>query len=458
MSYKQITTTLMSLEEKFNLFSLKQDGVYVWKLIRMPVMTYLISKANNINSIHGTVGKKEKLLSAVQFFLNSVISNPFFINRDISKIIIENPRKIYWNDRIIDPYTHFFLNESQDYHVLENIYKLKHMKSVFKPSSSTHFLLISAYLKKKLSKKKSFSIQNLDILKLVKQQIQRELDIEVPIINIALEKYCEFITNYSIYNSLFKMKKWKEIYIVCSYGKESIISAAQENNVKVIEFQHGVMGPYHLGYHFPSLTKVPYFPDEIYLFGDYWDKTTSLPNNTKKNYYGYPYLKEYIYQRRNEIGNKQRNEIVIVSQGNVGKELSEFVYNLAVRLTNYSFKYKLHPGEFGRWKKEYPQLLQMSKLSNVEIIEDEKNLYDLFTTSSIVIGVSSTAIFEAVAFKVQPIIVKLSSYEYMLDLNRQFNVPILESSIDVEKYILDYEQEDMQININSLFKDLKIIN
>jgi len=57
--------------------------------------------------------------------------------------------------------------------------------------------------------------------------------------------------------------------------------------------------------------------------------------------------------------------------------------------------YKLHPGEYDRWKKEYPWLLE----SGVEVIDESgPGLYEVLSTCEWQVGVNSTAIYEGIAF------------------------------------------------------------
>ena len=61
-------------------------------------------------------------------------------------------------------------------------------------------------------------------------------------------------------------------------------------------------------------------------------------------------LAKYFKEQKDE-------QIIIVSQGTVGNELSKLALNLS-NAQNFDYKivYKLHPGEYGRWKVEYPWL------------------------------------------------------------------------------------------------------
>ena len=70
--------------------------------------------------------------------------------------------------------------------------------------------------------------------------------------------------------------------------------------------------------------------------------------------------------------------------------------------------FKLHPVEYDIWKEVFPQL----RKSRVKVICDDKySLYHCLAKSDIIIGINSTALFEAALFDVKIIIYKDSDYQ-----------------------------------------------
>lgn len=447
LSYKEIVSKIIELENKYDLFSLKQENVYIWKLIRMPLLNEIVLKNNNLLSVHGVDKMKDKSLGLKNLIKYSLFNNPFYIKRDTTNIIFENARKIEFEGESIDPYSHFFVKDIDNYHMIEEIHRLKRNKSFYSPSSTSHLFQLWYLFKNKISKKKNLSLENIHILLEIEKEIEVSLDIKISVNKLAYTLYNVFNTYYRIYNLFFRKKNFERIYIVCSYGREALIAAAQKNNIKVIEFQHGVMGPYHLGYHFPNNKRIAYFPDEIYLFGEFWRDSTSLPNNTYSFILGYQYLNEYVDKYKDFIRKKDKKVVTVISQGVIGKVLSDIILEVATKLPDYHFQYKLHPGEYGRWKCEYPSLIMLSKLENVTIYEKEKPIYKMFAESVNVIGVSSTALFEGIAFNAKPLIIKLPSYEYMDQLKNQYKIEVVEDAQEVINYLTNFEHHNENIAI-----------
>jgi len=74
--------------------------------------------------------------------------------------------------------------------------------------------------------------------------------------------------------------------------------------------------------------------------------------------------------------------------------------------------YKLHPGEFSRWK-SYKSLQKLNEFKNVLIIKDEIPLYELLAMSVLQIGVYSTALYEGVEFGCKTILLDVNGIENM---------------------------------------------
>jgi hypothetical protein len=90
-------------------------------------------------------------------------------------------------------------------------------------------------------------------------------------------------------------------------------------------------------------------------------------------------------------------EVAFISQGTIGADLSRVAVETAERLDR-DVVYKLHPGERDRWKRDYPWLSG----SEVRVVDgSDVALYDLFERVPDVVGVNSTALYEALAFGVK---------------------------------------------------------
>ena len=125
----------------------------------------------------------------------------------------------------------------------------------------------------------------------------------------------------------------------------------------------------------------------------------------------------------------EENSVLIISQGAIGKELSDYILKKN-NLNNFKIYYKLHPGEF-KSSENYKSLVELSKQSNVEIIKDEISIYDLFARVNVVIGVYSTALYEAHYFEKNIYIVPITGSEYMREFLKEQKVEMYNSQIEI---------------------------
>jgi hypothetical protein len=223
----------------------------------------------------------------------------------------------------------------------------------------------------------------------------------------------KFKAKFLYYNKMLKKKKPKKIFIVVSYGSAALIEACKINNITVVEIQHGTINKFHLGYSFPNDSNIPYFPDEIYLFGEYWADSTPLPlENKKLKNYGFPYLEGRLEEYKDY--SKINNQILFISQGTIGRELADVAYKFARNNKDYKIVYKLHPGEYDRWQQDYKTLNEAVKLDNFKVIDNNNiNLYQLFAKSEYQVGVYSTAIYEGLTLNCKTVLLDLPGVEYM---------------------------------------------
>lgn len=450
---KELYSILEKIENQENLFRKKIEEIYFWKIIRFSLLCEIGIKVKlmrktqdekNINKIE----KTKKLL------LGTIIS--FFKNNNFKKNIIVfefNDFKLYGNfedeknllSKFYFDLIEKFKKEKIDFEVVYPLYLEKEYRleknSYAEENYKYLFFKIIGFIKNKFNLFK-FSFEDKNYLNKLRKYFEKEID-NLEILNeknlrkILINFECE----YKYYHNFFRIKQPQKIYIICSYGKEALIAAAQDLNIEVIELQHGVITKYHIGYNFPDV-KIPYFPDKLLLWGEYWKANVDLPKNVKIELYGYPYLKRQHEKYKNI--EKNLNQVIFISQGTIGKKLSEKAIEFVKENPQLKVVYRLHPGEFLRWKKEYKDLYESRNLENLEISDNnEKNLYEYLFESEYLIGVNSTVIYEALNLGLKVGVVNLFGVEYVEQLIK-------------EKYIKLF-QIDEKIDIKEL-KNLKTIN
>jgi len=444
-SVKEVCDIIFSLEEKYKLNHMEIQGVYAWQLIRVYVY-YEISRRIGVfgSAQQGKVTLKDKVLSFLPFIKNSLFSNPLSENYHKDILIFDHPRKVIHNEEYKDIYSYFLIDDLKDtensYEVIESPYLNEHHTKKENYIKYSDRILLGSYIYKK---RNDLKLKSSEIEKIA--NIQRELvsnfNIEIDLLNIITNHILDFKYQYKKYDKLFKKRTPKYVFVVVAYENQAMIAAAKNNGIEVIELQHGTISNYHLGYNYPNPNDkdLEYFPDKILSFGEYWKTIANYPIDYENIIsLGFPYLDENI---ESYIGSgKNKNQILFISQGVIGKYLSDFAYSLAKQLENskekgkYEIIYKLHPGEYSNWENTYKNLKKVNELPNFTVIDNSKiSLYKLFSKSEYQVGVFSTAIYEGLLFNCKTFLVDLPGVEYMdslIDKNYVKKVNDIDEFID----------------------------
>ncbi|HUP51949.1 MAG TPA: hypothetical protein VM198_05700 [Longimicrobiales bacterium] len=205
------------------------------------------------------------------------------------------------------------------------------------------------------------------------------------------------------YDRLLAGVQPKVLVLVVAYGQEPLVEVARARGITVVELQHGVIHPYHLGYTFPSAPKST-FPDHLLTFGRFWAEATRYPiPRDRVRAVGYPAFD----LARSTFDRRPNATVLFVSQLAVGEHLSRMAVEFA-RRAGEPVVYKLHPGEVHGWADRYPWL----RGSAVQVADDPGlSVYDLFRTARAQVGVFSTALYEGLGLGVPTVVAQLPGWE-----------------------------------------------
>ena len=427
----------LQLEKKYNLFNYKIKNVFFWKILRLSVWHEIIMK----KGFYEIPPDSDKINNKMSFFGNC-IKNSFTNEKTKKEIIFLEADRFYTENGIeksiyLESMYESYLKNEKSFEVIYPFRldkKYRRQPQYQNENLKYLFIKFSNRLREKFY---FFSAEESNFFKNLKEDFEKEFNIS----NIEIFKeralkreIINFEGIHFYYKKLFQAKEVKEIFLVCSYGREPVIAAAQCLNIQVTELQHGGITNTHLGYSFPK-NDIPYFPNTIFIFGEHWKKN-EFSENTKIEIYGYPYLRKQIEKYKNL--KKERKQILFISQGTIGKVLSQKALEFAKDNPEMKVIYKLHPGEFKCWKNRYPELYENRSLQNLEISDNnEKNLYYYLCQSSYLIGVYSTVIYEALELGLKIGILKLFGYEGLEYFIAQNNVYLFNCKDKIEIIALE---------------------
>ena len=459
VSVSDICEVFFDLEEKYNLNYQEIQGCYAWQLIRMHLYYDITRKTKMFDAPQQkSLSLFDKVTTFLPFFKNSVLYNPFTgkYNKDI--LIFDHPRKVIFDGQYCDIYSKFlvdFLLDDYSFEVLESPYLNHHYVQKQDYIRYTDAIQFGSYVHKKFNKVE-FSQKEGELILKVQNELESAFNIKLNILGMLEMHILNFQYDYKKYIDLFKKRKPKKVFVVVAYENHAIVAAAKHLGIEVIELQHGTITYYHLGYSYPEKTRlngeIPYFPDKILSFGDYWMNGDMSPIDMENVFpVGFPYFE---YQSKDFIGLEAvDNQILFISQGVIGKYMS----NLALEFVKYNrdFKiiYKLHPGEYENWRENYPALVEASSLDNFEVIDNsEIPLYKLMAQSNYQVGAFSTAIYEGLMFNCKTFILDVPGVEYLEDLIEKGYVFKIKNVEDLDSNLNTFKPTDYDKNF--FFKNL----
>ncbi len=456
-SIDEMSREFLKFEQDLNLFSQKIDGVLFWERIRFRVYTRIYESTAGEQTPTTSIRRKK---TRFRFYISSLLNipkNPFLSGKkDI--LFVGHPRRVRyddgkWNDLYTDP---IIEGLSRSYVLIEPDFNLIHHE----PSRTENlkyldFIVFLSDIQSKLGIRKiRITKRETDVMDQVQSEILSRFNVKLNIRNLVLLNLRQRKTSLPLYLALLKRISPKIIVLAVSYGKEDLIEAAKILNIPTAELQHGVIYPMHLGYSFSGAhaTKLT-FPDYLLVFGDYWANVADYPiSKDKVVSVGYPYMD---IEREKVSNNIKKKQILIISQGGIGNAISKFTVELSHLVgEEYNIIYKLHPREAEGWKKRYPELLD----TDVTVIDrTDIPLYQLFSESSIQIGVSSTALYEGLVFGLRTFLIDAPSVEFFDNLISSG----FAHKVSTAKQVLDYITRDtkrMEIDRERFFKSNAVHN
>ncbi|WP_010200258.1 sialyltransferase [Bacillus sp. m3-13] len=454
--------SFIKFEKQNNLFSLDIRGFKYWHYVRFVLYFDILNKKENLGQAHTNLSKEKyakRLFLKLKQIPNFIFRNPMWYLKQKDLIVLNHPRKVKNGEHYECLYTDSFLDKlNHSYYVFEQPFLEKH----YKPSKTNNVRFVdyigfrvaihNEFMKRifKFSLNKAEREQIEELVDKLNSNFETNLESK-KVINLVENLYLSYKANKKYYRKILDKVQPRMIVNLISYSvdRHVITELAKERGIPVIELQHGTMGKFHIAYNFVEKMELNTFPDYLFVFGEFWKDTTRLPIiDSKIKVVGWPYYEEKIrkYKYENKK-NDTKKTILFVSQGTIGKKLSEMAVDISKKIndSNYRIIYKLHPGEYERWRTDYPWLIN----SNIEIIDT--NNYDMhyyFAQADIQVGVYSTAIFEGLGYGLKTFIFKFYGHEYIGELYKNDLATLVLNSDEFASALEKIKNEDEETNFN----------
>jgi CDP-glycerol glycerophosphotransferase (TagB/SpsB family) len=417
----------LELEKELNLFNKTIQDVKFWHLVRFGIYNEIQAQKKPIGQAHTSLKDMtllKRLVKKLKQIPDIFLKSPILLKqKDI--LILNHPRRVRNGDVYECLYTDMLIKELKNsYIVLEDPILDTHMKPIQQTEIRYTDYIYNLYLFKRilfrissrqmLNESEKSSIR--ELIELINSEFNVDINIEQWVKNTG-NAILEHKIAYKYFNKIIDKIKPKIIIEVVSYKTSRYIvnELAKKKNIPTIELQHGTMGKNHIAYNIAEKKKISTLPDYIFLFGKFWKDTTCLPlDESRIKVVGWPNYEQKLNEYKSKSRKSNKKVILFISQGTIGKHLSKVAVEISEKIgDDYKIIYKLHPGEYARWKKEYPWLIG----ADVEVIDNNNHdIHYYFAQADIQVGVYSTAIFEGLGYGLKTIIWKLYGYGHMQEL------------------------------------------
>jgi len=440
LTLKEVRNIFVELEKKYSVYSLESNNVYYWKLIRKDLYDYIIMKLGFVEKAHpmSNWDKIKRFIFLLKYSTINLLKKNNIKRSDV--LILTHGRKNKINDSYEDIYLYDILRQlkknNSSYFIIDRPdHYGKHLgkerNNIIYFERFGHIvreILYPFFIHRiKLTETRNVIIE-------IEKEIKERLNIDINLEKLIKKKIFRFILEKRYFDKLLDKIQPNNIFLVVSYGKEELIASARERGINVTEVQHGVITNYHMGYYFPYKEQIPYFPDKLILFGEYWKDSVEFPQNTSLEVGSFSFCRP---SKKIKTSDK-KNKVLFISQGTIGSQLSKIAASFA-KNNKIGCYYKLHPSEFNNWKIKYPELSRSQDDGLIEVVLNSKSIYELFEECKFVIGVNSTAIFEALLYECNTYVIKIEGYQYMDFLIKHNYVKLISDNFNINiTDLLDY--------------------
>ena len=458
LTERDVSFSLIDIEERHRLWEYKINGYCVWQLFRFPLALAMqgLPFESNSRPFNRMQYISHLFSHAVSDFLGIAFPGKAnFLVMTCSSALAEEEngkyKDIYFDDLLTN------LDSCYKIETLNNrIFENRRDKALIKVNATEAiFNLLTSILYRCL--KSSSEIKR--IAAIFSNVISKE---------IHLENYSPEVTSHVI--SIFFWKKYlysnflktlrPSCVLLIDTSRFEITAAAKEQGIKVVEFQHGIFTKYH-----PDALSISAEPfkqnliikNKYFLYGDYWkqqleengfyDKELCVVGNIRLDNYRAKRSK-YLKNRNDELC-----KIVLTTQGLDNQRLSNFMsefVKLADKKISYTLYIKLHPIQV-KSRAQFEESFKLNKNVVVLLGNEEPNTFELLANADYHISIASACHYDAIGMGVPTIILPLAGHEVVLNLFKAGHAALVNSPEELLNFILNNRNYHMPSEVSAWY-------
>ncbi len=330
------------MEEAYDLPEINYNGFYPWAHIRSSVYEMIETGSNDIDIIkeesHDRAGAFRRIFD---YLLKSMKIHRKQQLKRAEILFMASSNRVLYNNEYWCPYTDLLADAygerafSIDDGMLE-VKKSVHTRNLYylniqSPLSAiTRLIAFTDFNRMLITQKEYAEIEKLaeKIVNAVESSFGHG-GLKKSLLNMIIRAYVLWRQKFKQYTAV--LKKVSPRVVIWARGMEKariLTEASKALNIPVIELQHGAIGRHDIRYMYRGAYRLPYYPDYLCLWGDYWKAATDFP--LKEEHLiscGYPFFDK----ERSVFPRIEHDEvtIIVISQpkmaGAIGKVTEDLV-------------------------------------------------------------------------------------------------------------------------------------
>jgi hypothetical protein len=241
----------------------------------------------------------------------------------------------------------------------------------------------------------------------------------------------QFVAQRYGWKKFFLAAKVRKVFIVNAW-KRSLIAGAQAAGVTVVEPQHGAISGIHPYLSWPNQDWVAYQPDEFLEWGAYWGDVAELPAKTIRKVIGAPAFITDALARESQLAAEgeahQPKTVLIASQAHATQAIAEFLKSAAAANPDHLFTLKQHP-------QEAPVEFGADAPANLQLADPAANTLELMARSEFMLGVYTTALFEAFALGCKVGVLGFSGWQHIRGLVERGDAQLIDDQNELTRFL-----------------------
>lgn len=420
--WEALWARFLQWEYRVGAFEYLDHDIPLWEYVRVPVFLQLQQACGFLEPQPYRHLSGLPCAQLLKDYVSALTwANPFLAaSRPILFVTIA--RRVWYHGHWRDPYVEPFLHGLGDTYIrLERPEGGKHLL-VGEIGNTCYSDVIASVAACARRLVRPLSSKLRDWLGGLESDLVKEFNVHVPVQRLGCAYLAVRCYLRWLYRQLLKRLRPRVCIIVAiNPAERALVEVCRDLGIVTAELQHGMIGPYDLTYSTPCSIHQRTYPDYILTFGPFWRKHMSLPVSKERIIdVGFPFLENVMQEYDGLI---RQPIILVLSQPGLGEALANWAVRLAeVAPSIYTVAFRPHPAE-----RHDENRLTWLMQNGVRVLDINSPLYELLATSSIQVGVFSTALYEGLAFGLRTYIAPLPGYQYMRPLLKQGWVRLLEN-------------------------------